>query len=88
MVRCQYTLIGHARASGRAPLALGLCVYALLEWAGAPYEAELRPLVLDGTVRVNGRALAERVRLVPSTNIEIGAFRLELVYPKSMTLRR
>jgi serine/threonine protein kinase len=63
-------------------------VYALLEWAGAPYEAELRPLVLDGTVRVNGRGLAERVRLVPSTNIEIGAFRLELVYPKSMTLRR
>lgn len=63
-------------------------VYALLEWAGAPYEAELRPLVLDGSVQINGRGLGERVRLVPSTSIEMGAFQLELVYPKSMTLRR
>ena len=66
----------------------GTTVYAMLEWAGAPYEAELQPLALDGSVRVNGRGLAERVRLVPGTRIEMGAFRLELVYPKSMTLQR
>jgi serine/threonine protein kinase len=59
-------------------------VYALLEWAGAPYEAELRPLVLDGSVRVNGHGLDHRVRLVPGTRIELGPFRLELRYPASM----
>jgi serine/threonine protein kinase len=63
-------------------------VYAMLEWAGAPYEAELQPLVLDGSVRANGHVLRNRVRLVPGTQLEMGAFRLELVYPKSMTLRR
>ena len=60
-------------------------VYAWLEWAGAPYEAELRPLVLDGTVRVNGHPIAQRVRLVPGTRIDIASFQLELGYPKSMS---
>jgi serine/threonine protein kinase len=60
-------------------------VYALLEWAGAPYEAELRPLALDGSVRVNGHPIAQRVRLVPGTRMELGAFRLELVYPRTTT---
>jgi serine/threonine protein kinase len=63
-------------------------LYALLEWAGVPHEAELRPLVLDGSVRANGHVLDRRVRLVPGTRVEMGAFRLELVYPKTMTLRR
>jgi len=63
-------------------------VYTMLEWAGAPYEAELQPLALDGSVRVNGHVLQHRVRLVPGTQIELGPFRLELVYPKTMTLRR
>jgi serine/threonine protein kinase len=63
-------------------------IYALLEWAGAPYEAELRPLVNDGSVRVDGRAVEQRVRLVPGARVEMGVFRLELRYPMSMTLRR
>ncbi len=61
-------------------------IFAMLEWAGAPYEAELQPLVLDGTVRANGHVLQQRVRLVPGTRLDMGAFRLELVYPKTMTL--
>ncbi len=60
-------------------------VFALLEWAGAPYEAELRPLVLDGSVRANGHGLDHRVRLVPGTRIDMGPFRLELHYPTSMS---
>ncbi len=63
-------------------------VHALLEWAGAPHEAELRPLGHDGSVRVNDRPLQQRVGLVPGTKITIGTLRLELVYPKSMTLGR
>jgi serine/threonine protein kinase len=63
-------------------------VFAMLEWAGAPYEAELQPLLLDGSVRANGHVLQHRVRLVPGTRLELGPFRLELVYPKSMTLRQ
>jgi serine/threonine protein kinase len=63
-------------------------VYAMLEWAGAPYEAELQPLLLDGSVRANGHVLQQRVRLVPGTRLDMGPFRLELVYPKSMTLRQ
>jgi serine/threonine protein kinase len=59
-------------------------VFALLEWAGAPYEAELRPLLLDGTVRANGHVLDHRVRLVPGTRMDMGPFRLELLYPASM----
>jgi serine/threonine protein kinase len=63
-------------------------VFAMLEWAGAPYEAELQPLLLDGSVRANGHVLQHRVRLVPGTRLDVGPFRLELVYPKSMTLRQ
>ena len=59
-------------------------VFASLEWAGAPHEAELRPLLTDGSVRVNGHALDHRVRLVPGTSVELGPFRLELRYPASM----
>jgi len=63
-------------------------VYAVLEWAGAPDEAELLPLVLDGSVRVNGHPIRQRVRLGPATRIELGPFRLELIYPETMTSRR
>ena len=59
-------------------------VFAMLEWAGAPYEAELRPLLHDGTVRANGHPLDHRVRLVPGTRMDMGPFRLELRYPASM----
>jgi serine/threonine protein kinase len=59
-------------------------IFALLEWAGAPYEAELRPLFHDGTVRANGHVLDHRVRLVPGTRMDMGPFRLELLYPASM----
>jgi serine/threonine-protein kinase len=57
-------------------------VFAIIEWTGAPHEAELRPVVTDGSLRVNGHVLDYRVRLVPGTKLQIGAFRLELTYPK------
>lgn len=56
-------------------------VFASLEWAGSPHEAELQTLLLDGSVRVNGHVLSHRVRLVPGTRMDMGAFRLELQYP-------
>jgi serine/threonine-protein kinase len=59
--------------------------YATLEWAGVPYEAELVPLVVDGTVKINGHVLDYRVRLVAGTQMDMGAFRLELRYPETMS---
>ncbi|MCX4240558.1 serine/threonine-protein kinase [Paraliomyxa miuraensis] len=56
-------------------------VFASLEWAGAPHQAELRPLVVDGSVRANGSPVTQRVRLPAGTMMEMGAFRLELRYP-------
>ena len=61
-------------------------VDAILEWAGAPYEAELRPLAEDDSVRVNGHIMNRRVRLVPGTFMEIRGVRLELQYPRSMKM--
>jgi serine/threonine-protein kinase len=62
-------------------------VYGILEWSGAPREAELDPRLRDGTVRVNGHVLDYRVRLVPGTFVNMGAFRLELEYPVTMRQR-
>lgn len=56
-------------------------VFGVIEWTGAPREAELRPLVTDGSLRVNGHVLDYRVRLVPGTKLQMGPFRLELTYP-------
>lgn len=61
-------------------------LFASLEWAGAPYEAELQPLLTDGRVLVNGHALDYRVRLVPGTQMQMGPYRLELRYPSSMRM--
>jgi len=56
-------------------------VYAVIEWTGAPREAELRPLVTDGSLRVNGHVLDYRVRLVAGTKLQMGSFAVELRYP-------
>lgn len=56
--------------------------YAIIEWTGAPKEAELRPLVTDGTLRINGHVLDYRVRLVAGTKLQMGSYRAELVYPR------
>jgi serine/threonine-protein kinase len=55
--------------------------YAVIEWTGGAREAELQPLVKDGSLRVNGHALDYRVRLVPGTRLQMGVWRLELAYP-------
>jgi serine/threonine-protein kinase len=56
-------------------------VFAVLEWSGGEYEAELRPLSTDGSVKINGHVLDYRVRLVPGTFMDMGPFHLELTYP-------
>ena len=56
-------------------------VYAIIEWTGAPREAELRPLVTDGSFRINGHVLDHRVRLVAGTKLQMGSLRAELAYP-------
>lgn len=55
-------------------------IFAVIEWSGSPHEAELWP-VEDGSVYVNGHRLGHRVRLVPGTYMDIGAFHLQLRYP-------
>jgi hypothetical protein len=57
-------------------------VFAVIEWSGAPHDAELEPVARDGSLRVNGHVLDYRVRLVPGTRLQMGSFRLELVYPE------
>ncbi len=57
--------------------------HAILEWAGSPREAELQPLVADGTLRINGHVIDYRVRLVPGTRLLFGRLRAELRYPAS-----
>jgi serine/threonine protein kinase len=54
---------------------------AILEWTGAPREAEVRTLADDGSFRVNGHVLDYRVRLVAGTKLQAGNLRLELEYP-------
>ena len=55
--------------------------YAIIEWTGVPREAELQPLVQDGSLLINGHVLDYRVRLVPGTELQMGAYHLELAYP-------
>jgi hypothetical protein len=59
--------------------------YAIIEWTGVPREAELEPLVHDGSLRINGHVLDYRVRLVPGTQLQMGAYHLELSYPTAAT---
>ena len=56
-------------------------VYAIIEWTGLPRDAELEPLVQDGTLLINGHVLDYRVRLVPGTELQMGSYHLELTYP-------
>lgn len=56
-------------------------VYAIIEWTGVPREAELRPVLTDGSLKINGHVLDYRVRLVPGTKMQMGPFRVELGYP-------
>ena len=46
-----------------------------------PRDAELEPLVQDGSLLINGHVLDYRVRLVPGTEIQMGSYHLELAYP-------
>ena len=59
-------------------------VFAIIEWTGVPREAELRPLVSDGSLKINGHVLDYRVRLVAGTKLQMGPFRVELAYPRQM----
>jgi serine/threonine protein kinase len=60
----------------------GDITYAIIEWTGAPSEAEIEPLQHDGSLRINGHVLDYRVRLVPGTELRMGDFHLELTYPQ------
>ena len=57
--------------------------FAVIEWTGGNYEAELQPIALDGSLRVNGHVIDYRVRLVPGTKLQMGPFRVELTYPSA-----
>ncbi len=70
-IDCEICLAGE---EGGRPL-------AVLEWTGGDREAELEPLVTDGTVKANGHVLAHRVRLPAGTILQMGPLRLELAYP-------
>ncbi len=63
------------RATGVRP------VHAVLEWSGLPELPQLRPLFGDGSVRVNGRPLLQRVQLARGDRIEIGPFAIDLEFP-------
>ena len=56
-------------------------VHAMLEWGGLPELPQLRPLVTDGSVRVRGQPITQRVQLERGDRIEIGALVLQLDYP-------
>jgi serine/threonine-protein kinase len=56
-------------------------VHAILEWSGLPDYPQLRPLVGDGSVRINGVPIERRARLGPGDDLEIGPFRIEPQFP-------
>jgi serine/threonine protein kinase len=58
-------------------------VFAIIEWTGTSHDAELEPVVTDGSLRINGHVLDYRVLLVPGTKLQMGPYRLDLVYPRS-----
>jgi len=56
-------------------------IHAILEWVGLPRLPQVRPLTDDGTVMLNQHPIRTRVQLGPNDEINIGEFRLQIVYP-------
>jgi serine/threonine-protein kinase len=57
-------------------------VHAVLEWAGLPEYPQLRPLVGDGSITVNGAKVTRRVELSREDAFAIGPFAITLWYPE------
>jgi serine/threonine protein kinase len=54
-------------------------VHAVLEWSGVPNRPHLRPLLDDGMVRVNDRAIDRPVELGENDEFSVGKTRLAVV---------
>lgn len=57
-------------------------IHAVLEWAGLPDYPHLRPMVMDGSVRVGTRPIDRTTTLGPRDAVEVGPYRIELEYPE------
>ena len=55
-------------------------VHAILEWSGIPNRPHLRPIVGDGSVRVNDRAITKPIVLGPEDEFSIANYRLAVIY--------
>jgi serine/threonine protein kinase len=54
-------------------------VHAVLEWSGAPNWPHLRPLLDDGSVKVNDRVVHGPVELGPEDEFSVGTTRLAVI---------
>lgn len=54
-------------------------IHAVLEWSGIPNRPFLRPIIGDGSVRVNDTQVAKPVELAPDDHIWIGPYRISIV---------
>jgi serine/threonine-protein kinase len=57
-------------------------VHAILEWGGLPELPQLRPLIGDGSVRIDGEPVLRRTAIPRGAEIRVGPYRLELTYPE------
>lgn len=56
--------------------------HAILDWQGLPRYPQLRPLVIDGSVRWRDRPLGRRIQLQRNDTFDIGPYRFKLEYPR------
>ena len=57
-------------------------VHAILEWGGLPELPQLRPMIGDGSVRVDGTAILRRTAVPRGAEIAVGPYVLDLTYPE------
>jgi serine/threonine-protein kinase len=69
--RCEIRLVDEAGTIRR--------VHAVLEWSGIPSRPYLRPIVGDGSLRINDRPVRKPVELAPNDAVHLAGYQLAIV---------
>ena len=70
--RCEIMLPDHHAVQIRR-------VHAVLEWSGIPNRPYLRPIIGDGSVKINEEPIRRAAELAPDDSFWVGPYELSLV---------
>ena len=69
--RCEIRLTGNGKTIRR--------VHAVLEWSGIPSRPQLRPIIGDGSVKINNRPIRKPVELAATDAVGLGGYQIAVV---------